>query len=131
LSKHYRAHAFYFNCSYEGHTDAAILWYLYWRRGKTGDLKLNCSGEINRTRFGHRGQDNNGVRLFWVPGPCNIEGIEDADRLARMGSDSYICGPEPYVLLSASVVQDMNGRWVIDAHSKHWIPLNNCRQSKL
>jgi hypothetical protein len=48
-----------------------------------------------------------------------------------MGSDSHFCGPEPCVPLSASVVRDMNRRWVIDAHSKHWIALNSCRQSKL
>jgi hypothetical protein len=41
------------------------------------------------------------------------------------------CGPEPCVPLTASIVRDMNRKWVIDAHSKHWIALNNCRQSKL
>jgi hypothetical protein len=48
-----------------------------------------------------------------------------------MGSDSHFCGPEPCVPLSASIVRDMNRRWVIDAHSKHWIALNSCTQSKL
>jgi ribonuclease HI len=33
--------------------------------------------------------NNNRVRLFWVPGHCDIKGNEDADRLARMGSDSH------------------------------------------
>jgi ribonuclease HI len=31
--------------------------------------------------------NNNRVRLFWVPGHCDIKGNEEADRLARMGSD--------------------------------------------
>jgi hypothetical protein len=75
--------------------------------------------------------NNNRVRLFWVPGHCNIKGNKEADRLARMGSDSYFCGPGPCVPLSASIVRDMNRKWVIDAHSKHWIVLNCCRQSKL
>jgi hypothetical protein len=66
-----------------------------------------------------------------VPGHCDIRGNEEADRLVRMGLDSHFWGPEPSVTLSASIVRDMNRRWVIDAHSKHWITLNSCRQSKL
>jgi hypothetical protein len=69
--------------------------------------------------------NNNRVRLFWVPSHYEIKGNEEADRLARMSSDSHFCGPEPCVPLSASIVRD------IDTHSKHWIALNSCRQSKL
>jgi hypothetical protein len=75
--------------------------------------------------------NNNRMRLFWVLGHCDIKGNEEADRLARMGSDSHFCGPEPCFPLSASIVRDMNKKWVIDAHSKDWIALNSCRQSKL
>jgi hypothetical protein len=50
------------------------------------------------------------------------------DNLARMGS--HVCGPQRCGPLSASIVRDMNTRWVIDAHSKHRIALNSCRQSK-
>jgi ribonuclease HI len=75
--------------------------------------------------------NNNRVRLFWVPGHCDMEGNEEADRLARMRSDSHFCGPEPCVPKSASIVRDMNRKWVIDVHSKHWIALNSFRQSKL
>jgi hypothetical protein len=48
-----------------------------------------------------------------------------------MGSDSHFCEPEPCFPLSASIVRDMNSKWVIDAHSKHWIALDSYRQSKL
>jgi hypothetical protein len=71
--------------------------------------------------------NNNRVRLLWVPGHCDIKGNEEADRLAWMGSDSHFCGSEPCVPFSASIVRDMNRKWVIDAHSKHWIALNSCR----
>jgi hypothetical protein len=79
----------------------------------------------------HDLSDNNRVRLFRVPVYCDIQGNEEADRLARMGSNYHFCGSEPCVPLSASIVRDMNRKWVIDAHSKHWIALNSCRQSKL
>jgi hypothetical protein len=46
--------------------------------------------------------------------------------------DSHLCGPEPCVPLSVSIIwDDMNRKWIIDAHDKHWIALNSCRQSKL
>jgi hypothetical protein len=70
-------------------------------------------------------------RINWVPGHCDIKDNEEADRLAQMGSNSHFCGPEPFVPLSASIVRDINREWVIDAHSKHWIALNSCIQSKL
>jgi hypothetical protein len=66
-----------------------------------------------------------------VPSHCDIKGNEEADRLVWMGLDSHFCGPEPCFSLSASIVRDMNRRWVIDAHSKHLIALNSCRQTKL
>jgi hypothetical protein len=75
--------------------------------------------------------NNNRLRLFWVSGHCNIKGNEETDRLARMGSDSHFCGPEPCVPLSASIVRDIIRKWVIDTNSKHWIALTSCRQSKL
>jgi hypothetical protein len=70
----------------------------------------------------------NRMRLFWVLGHGDIKANEEADRLARMGSNSHFCGPEPCLPLSASIVRDMNTNWVI---AKHWVALNSCRQSKL
>jgi ribonuclease HI len=42
--------------------------------------------------------NNNRMSLFWVPGHCYIKGNEEADRLARMGSDSHFCGPESSIV---------------------------------
>jgi hypothetical protein len=69
--------------------------------------------------------NNSRVRLFWVPGHCDIKGNEEADRL------EWTLGLEPCVPLSVSIVRDMNRKWVIDTHSKHWIALNSSRQFKL
>jgi hypothetical protein len=66
-----------------------------------------------------------------MPGHCVIKGNEDADRLARMDSDSYFYGQEPCVPQSAWIVRDIHKKWVIDAHSKNWIAPNSCRQSQL
>jgi hypothetical protein len=65
--------------------------------------------------------NNNMVRLCWMPGHCDIKGNEEADRLARMGSDSYFWGPEPCVLLTVSF--NCPG---YDAHSKHWFAIYRC-----
>jgi hypothetical protein len=43
-----------------------------------------------------------------VPGHCDIKGNEEADRLARMGSDSHFYRLEPCVPLPASIVRDIN-----------------------
>jgi hypothetical protein len=41
-----------------------------------------------------------------------IKNNEEADKLARMSSDSHFCGPEACVPLSASIVRDMNRNWI-------------------
>jgi hypothetical protein len=74
------------------------------------------------------------IRPGWDCFGCQVTATlreKEADRLARMGSDCHFCRPEPYVPLSASIVWDINRKWVIDAYSIHWIALNSCRQSKL
>jgi hypothetical protein len=73
--------------------------------------------------------NNNRVRLFWVLGHCDIKNNQEADRLAKKGSDSHFYGPEPCVPLSDSIVWNMNRKWVINAHSKHWIALNCSRKT--
>jgi hypothetical protein len=46
--------------------------------------------------------NNNRMRLFGYH--CDIKGNEEANWLARMYSDSNLCGPEPCVPLSSSIV---------------------------
>jgi ribonuclease HI len=47
----------------------------------------------------------NVVELFKVPGHSGVEGNEKADELARMGSDSQSCGPEPCLALPTMVAK--------------------------
>jgi hypothetical protein len=62
--------------------------------------------------------NNNKMRLFSVPGHCDIKENEEIDWRERARTPT-------------SVVKDMNRKWVIDSNSKHWIVLNSCRQSKI
>jgi hypothetical protein len=52
------------------------------------------------------------VELFWVSGYCGVEGNEKADELARMGSDSQFCGPEPCLALPTTVAKSKIKDWV-------------------
>jgi ribonuclease HI len=49
----------------------------------------------------------NRVKLFWVPGQSYIFGNDKAEELARQGSGSTFCEPEPCLPLSSSVVQQI------------------------
>jgi hypothetical protein len=47
----------------------------------------------------------NRMYLSWLPGHCNIEGNEMAEKMAREGSAGILCGPEPALPLSRSTAQ--------------------------
>jgi ribonuclease HI len=74
--------------------------------------------------------DYNRVKLFWVPGHGDIDGNEKADELARKGSETKFCGPEPFLPLSPSVVRRNTKEWALSAHSRYWTAISGCRQSK-
>ena len=73
---------------------------------------------------------HNRVKLFWVPGHCDINGNEKADELARTGSGTYFYGPEPCLPLSLSVVRQNTKEWADNAHSRYWAEVPGCKQSK-
>ena len=73
----------------------------------------------------------NWVKLLWVPGHSNIEGNEQADALAREGSQQLLVGPEPalaYPKASASrSIEDWSHSQFVD----FWISHPGLRQAKV
>ncbi len=49
--------------------------------------------------------ETNSVTLIWVPGHANEQGNENADELAREGSEMDFEGPEPALPLTLSRVK--------------------------
>lgn len=50
---------------------------------------LECRKHLNRLGL------RNTVQIFWIPGHSGMEGNEEADRLANVGSASRVFGPSP------------------------------------
>lgn len=73
----------------------------------------------------------NCVKLVWVPGHQGILGNEEADSLAREGSDREFYGPEPALGLSRSAVNQVIRDWMTREHQMYWTTLQGLRQSKL
>lgn len=74
---------------------------------------------------------NNRVVVAWVPGHSGIPGNDKADCLARDGSTTSFCGPEPCLGISyAGVKLDMN-RELSQYHLRHWQNTGSSRQTKM
>jgi hypothetical protein len=72
----------------------------------------------------------NVLELFWVPGHSGVEGNGKVDELARMGSDSQFCGPEPCLALPTTVAKSKIKDWVTQSHFQNWRTIPGCKHSK-
>lgn len=70
------------------------------------------------------------VTLVWVPGHSGIEGNEQADKLARTGSQTPFIGPEPVFGTSLQVCRLALKKWVRNQHLQGWQERDGCRQGK-
>ena len=77
-------------------------------------LVLNCIQELNV--LGSR----NNVKLVWCPGHTNILGNEEADRLAKIGSETPFFGPEPAVGISYGIAKRCLNDLLTHEHNAHW-----------
>lgn len=80
----------------------------------TSKLVKECKDLLNR--MGLRNQ----ITLVWVPGHSGVEGNEKADEMARIGSASHPCGPEPQIPIPQSLCVRALKDLVKAKHVERW-----------
>lgn len=90
----------------------------------TSSIVLQCWNTLQAI------SQQNVVELIWVPGHHGIVGNEKADELARLGSESLFCGPEPCLPITTNITQQITKDWASKTHVHNWNATTNCRQSK-
>lgn len=73
----------------------------------------------------------NSVILLWVPGHIGVKGNEEADALARAGSQTPFTGPQPAIGCSSAEHKAVINGILQQKHYDHWHALQGCRQSKI
>lgn len=56
---------------------------------------------------------NNKITILWIPGHSNLQGNEEADRLANVGSATTINAPSPILKLGAFYAESVIEEWIL------------------
>lgn len=91
----------------------------------SSELVSECRAALTRLCM------QNSVKLLWVPGHSNIDGNEEADQLARQGSNGDPPGPEPILGIPYCNVKQKTKEWVLTRFFREWSLQQGPRQAKL
>lgn len=90
----------------------------------TSKLVKECKEYLNEV-----GQTNK-ITIVWVPGHSGVEGNELADEMARTGSSSLACGPDPQIPIPQSLCVRALKDWVKVKHAERWGEYEGGRHTK-
>ena len=86
---------------------------------------LECKNLLNKLAI------DNTLRILWVPGQAGHLGNEVADRLAKLGVQRVVNGPEPIIPISDAKIKDDVKTWRTEKHQKYWSEMTKCRQTRM
>lgn len=73
---------------------------------------------------------SNKITLQWIKGHSGSRGNDEADGLARRGSEMDPAGPEPIIPIPFNQVRSWIRNKTANLHQQYWASIRDCRQSR-
>jgi len=70
------------------------------------------------------------VVVHWIPAHSGNTGNELADQVAKKATEAKITAPEPFLPVSADVIQDAIKTWGRETHLRRWMEGADCADTK-